>query len=98
MGRTLVCLCLLVASLGDSGCAATSAQQKQTFFNNVVSCVRSNDENASVKVAALNALMSGFSGDYAACGELVCPVIAWSIDEISCIAQCYETKSVAVSK
>ena len=70
------------------GCAATT-QQRQTFYTILQTCSTADKANSAIKAAAAQCLASAVSGNVAGCLSSVAPGVAWTADEIECIADAY---------
>ena len=93
MGKILTAfsLALLLLLLLQSSCA-TISQREQIFYNNLVSCTKTDTANAALSQAILTCAASAIAGDYAVCIGATIPALTWSVEELECLASAYSTK------
>ena len=88
MMKMLALLTLASAALLPSACA-TSSTTKQTFYNNLIACTKTDPANAAIESAATACVTTAVTGNLVGCVSAAVPTIVWTADEIDCIANDY---------
>ena len=95
-GPVFVLVAWLAAIVGFAialpGCASTGGQ---TLVTNLKACVAVNPENQAEKTAILECIGSALLGDPAECLACVPESVAWSWDEVVCLARVQNGATVA---